>query len=351
MKQSEAIRIPALLAARQPRPVVQEATIQGIRMLVILGDEVDTVIQYLPRGGVNMPQLSSYEEVAEEAARADKLLARQRASERRNTTGEGVHWPRDWKLAQAKAAGKIWYTPPTVLAPSATRSKMPASFWQQPDVSSDSGLKTWRYCAEYYLRELWCPQDRQLVAAFSSQAVTCEMVDELSRKYRVNRNFEGYGAQRYEPFASILNAHRATLMTRGNVVAVINQALIDMRRAYGKLLTSATTKAFWMMKQHPIVIYDNYAWEGIRRCGLSPGYDDYRAYFDSWFSFYNRPDTQSGLDDAVLWLPTSPSAQAILRAGKMQPLEMKRFAESDLLRNRITDMHLVSIGGAKNLFG
>ena len=112
MKQSEAIRIPALLAARQPRPGVEEATIQGIRMLVILGDEVDTVIQYLPRGGVNMPQLSSYKEVAEEAARADKLLAKQRASGRRNTTGEGVHWPRNWKLAEAKAAGKIWYSTP-----------------------------------------------------------------------------------------------------------------------------------------------------------------------------------------------------------------------------------------------
>lgn len=109
MKQSEAIRIPALLAARQPRPVVEEATIQGISMLVILGEEVDTVIQYLRGGGVNMPQLSSYKEIAEEAARADKLLARQRASGRRNTTGEGVHWPRIWKLAEAKAAGKIWY--------------------------------------------------------------------------------------------------------------------------------------------------------------------------------------------------------------------------------------------------
>ena len=113
MKQSEAIRIPALLAARQPRQTVEEATIQGIRLLVILGDEVDTVIQYLPSGGVNMPQLSSYKEIAEEAARADKLLAKQRASGRRNTTGEGVHWPRNWKLAEAKAAGKIWYATPS----------------------------------------------------------------------------------------------------------------------------------------------------------------------------------------------------------------------------------------------
>lgn len=109
MKQSEAIRIPALLAARRPLPVVEEAVIEGIRMLVILGDRFDTVIQYTRGGGAKMPQLSSYREIAEDAARADILLGKQRASGRRNTTGEGVHWPTDWKLAKSKAAGKIWY--------------------------------------------------------------------------------------------------------------------------------------------------------------------------------------------------------------------------------------------------
>ncbi|HTC47084.1 MAG TPA: hypothetical protein VK722_07160 [Candidatus Aquilonibacter sp.] len=80
MKQSEAIRIPALLAARRPAPIVEEAVIDGVRMLVIMGSEVDTVIQYIRGGGVKMPQLSSYDEIAEDAARADVLLAKQPAS-------------------------------------------------------------------------------------------------------------------------------------------------------------------------------------------------------------------------------------------------------------------------------
>jgi len=109
MKQSEAVRIPALLAARRPLPVVEEAVIEGIRMLVILGDKFDAVIQYTRGGGAKMPQLASYDEIAEDAARADSLLVKQRASGRRNTTGEGVHWPTDWKLAKSKASGKIWY--------------------------------------------------------------------------------------------------------------------------------------------------------------------------------------------------------------------------------------------------
>lgn len=109
MKQSEAIRIPALLATRQPRPTWEEVTVENTRMLVIIGDEVDTVIRYRRSGGVDMPQLASYPEVAESGANADERLAKQRASGRVNSTGEGVDWPRNWKLASAKAAGKIWY--------------------------------------------------------------------------------------------------------------------------------------------------------------------------------------------------------------------------------------------------
>jgi hypothetical protein len=81
-------------------------------MLVILGDEVDTVIQYQRNGGAKMPQLSTYGDVAESAAHADELLAKQRASGRNNTTGEGVEWPRNWKLVEAKGVGKIWYAGP-----------------------------------------------------------------------------------------------------------------------------------------------------------------------------------------------------------------------------------------------
>lgn len=103
MNSNEAVRIPALLAARRPRPVVEEALIEGIRMLVILGDEVDTVIQYTRNGGAQMPQLSSYDEIAERAAHADELLAKQRASGRKNTTGEGVDLAAQLETRESKS--------------------------------------------------------------------------------------------------------------------------------------------------------------------------------------------------------------------------------------------------------
>lgn len=95
MKASEAARIPALLAARRPPVKYEEARIEGIRMLVIFGDEVDTVIRFSRGGSADMPQISSYPEVAESAAYADQRFAKHRASGRSNSTGEGSDWPRN----------------------------------------------------------------------------------------------------------------------------------------------------------------------------------------------------------------------------------------------------------------
>jgi hypothetical protein len=127
MKASEAARIHGLLAARRPPVIYEEATIDGVRMLVITGKDVDTVIRFSRGGSADMPQVCSYPEVAESAVYADQKLARQRVSGRRNTTGEGNDWPRDWKLDKARAAGKIWYAEPrpTPLPPIPSSAAMP----------------------------------------------------------------------------------------------------------------------------------------------------------------------------------------------------------------------------------
>jgi hypothetical protein len=211
--------------------------------------------------------------------------------------------------------------------------------------------RSWRDCADYYLRGLWFPQDRQLIAKFSGAIITCEVVDELCRTYQVHRNFEGYETQRYRTFADFLNTHRLTRITRDNLVSIVNQGVNALGEAYGKNLISAVTKALWMMKQHPVAIYDKKARNGLSACSLLPGERNYRIYCGSWFAFYDRPDTQSGIDDAVSWLPSSQSAQEILRSGKLQISELEQFTKSEMLRNRIADMRLASLGGAQDFFG
>jgi hypothetical protein len=251
----------------------------------------------------------------------------------------------DRLLAKLQVRQRVSIASP-VIAPAIS----PLQSEKSPD-NSGLSVRSWRDCADYYLSGLWFPQDRHIISAFSGRTITCEVVDELCRTYQVSRSFEGYGTGRYQAFADILNAQRATQVTRANVVAIVSQALFDLANAYGKTLISALTKALWMMKQHPVAIYDKKARDGLSRCGLLPGEGDYRTYFGSWLAFYDRLDTQSGIDDAVSWLPGSPGAQALLRGGKLQTEELEHFAKSEALRNRIADMRLASLGGSQDFFG
>ena len=211
------------------------------------------------------------------------------------------------------------------------------------------GKGAWRQYAEIYLDKMWFGQgelDRGLVNGFSN-TVTCEMLRDLCSpaKYGVARTVPGYGPQKYERFAKMLNGYRRTVMTRKNVPEIVERELANMLKAYGRGFLSAITKAFWMMKQHPVVIYDSYAWKGLQRLRLNPGYYGYRTYFDSWFRFFDDPDTQNSLDDALAWLPESPAANSLVEVGKASRSEITNLAASSLFRNRVTDIRLFYEGG------
>jgi hypothetical protein len=208
----------------------------------------------------------------------------------------------------------------------------------------------WRESAQVYLGKMWLgqgEQDKRLVANFSNGVVTCEMLRDLCSpaKYGVARTVPGHGPDKYDRFADMLNNYRNTAMTRENVPGIIEREAVNMQKAYGRGFLSAITKAFWMMKQHPVVIYDSYAWKGLHRLGLAPGNDGYRTYFNSWFRFFDDPDTRNGLDEALSWLPGSPSARGLIESGRADESEIGRLALSPLFRNRVTDIRLFYAGG------
>jgi hypothetical protein len=91
-----------------------------------------------------------------------------------------------------------------------------------------------------------------------------------------------------------------------------------------------------MMKRHPVVIFDNFAWQGLQRLGLKPGDSTYREYFDLWFRFFEQEDTKDGLDDALEWLRNSPYTQSLLEEGYIRASEL----DSLWFRNRVTDVRL-----------
>jgi hypothetical protein len=150
-------------------------------------------------------------------------------------------------------------------------------------------------------------------------------------------------------------------MTKENIPGIVERGVVSMREDYGKGPLSAITNSLWMMKQHPIVIYDDNTWRGLSRRDLTPGYDRYGTYFDSWFKFFDDPETQKGLDDALAWLPGSPAAKQLVEEtqkgaaregqavaaekGRVVADEIRTLAASQLMRNRVTDMRLFYEGG------
>jgi len=179
-------------------------------------------------------------------------------------------------------------------------------------------MANWRQSAKYYLKHVWDSDDRHLFPKFSAGEVTCEMLHDLCSRYGVARTIPGHinklGVEgKYRPLADMLNRYRDAGMTRENVPGIVDLEIANMREPYGgRSLRSAISKAFWMMKRHPVVIFDSFAWQGLQRLGLKPGYDTYRGYFNSWFRFFEQEDTKDGLDDALEWLRSSPYTQSLL---------------------------------------
>jgi hypothetical protein len=211
---------------------------------------------------------------------------------------------------------------------------------KEPDENAEG---SWRWAAENYLKITWLPSDRHFIRAFSG-TITCEMLNALCVDYSVARTIPGHGILKYQVFVDMLNRHRNPDLTKENVATIIEKEVLAMQQAYGAGFLSAVTKAFWMMKQHPVVIYDQYAWKGLRRLGLSSGNDGYVTYWKAWFSLFDSPDTQRELDDALSWLPNSRFVQGLTKDAEVYGC-FKDFAASESFRNRVVDRWLGYMGG------
>ena len=201
-------------------------------------------------------------------------------------------------------------------------------------------IEEWRKCGAEYL-DWWCATDRQLIADFSS-ATTCAKLADLCSpvKYKVARTVPGYGPQKYEPFTRVLNSLHDVPVTKESAPIIVEEACKKLLEVYGKLIPSAISKALWMMKGHPIVVYDRLARGGLRKIGFRFA-GLYEPYFTSWFSFFDRPDTQRTLDDVCAWIPESPIAQRLLNTRRTSREELNQLVASARFRNRIVDVWLM----------
>jgi hypothetical protein len=205
---------------------------------------------------------------------------------------------------------------------------------------TDVSIEDWRRYATEYL-EFWCSTDRQLVRDFSSEITCAKLADLFSpKKYKVARTVPGNGPEKYKPLVQKLNSLRDKEATRESVPAMVEKLCHDMSVVYGNFLPSAISKALWMMKGHPVVVYDRFAKGGLRNIGYVFG-GLYQPYFDSWFTFFDKAETQAILEDVIAWIPKSSGAQKLIAMRKIGDGELKDLVGSPRFRNRVVDIWLM----------
>jgi hypothetical protein len=115
-----------------------------------------------------------------------------------------------------------------------------------------------------------------------------------------------------------------------------------MEKVCGGRVLSAITKALWMMKGHPIVIYDSLACEGLRQLKYKVRDRNYEAYSRSWFDFFDCSESQ--LKKAQEWLLSSGVAEELAKEWGADWQKVRKFINSSDFQNRVIDKHLWRLG-------
>lgn len=215
-------------------------------------------------------------------------------------------------------------------------------------------MKTFSKCAERYLR-MWCDPvrpgrfkdtDETFVRQFQ-RGVTCEELGRFFVCYAVARTIPGKdheGYERYQPFRDMLEQHRNIEIVPEAMPGFIQTRVDEMAKQYGRRLLSAVTKAFWMLKQHPIIIYDSKASRGLRRHALQPGSGDYGRYVKSWRQFSELPKIKHELTEALAVLPESRLSGSLEERGIATKDEIRSLSRKPWFSDRVVDMYLVLRG-------
>ncbi|GEM_PF-5487901 len=152
-------------------------------------------------------------------------------------------------------------------------------------------MKSYAGCALHYYFQ-WITRDRELVERFK-KTIRPDDVDKVFRFYGVSRNVpdkKRQGTQRYRKLATILNRLKKRKITKEKV----SEAVGRVSGIYGPRTLSAASKAVWMLKQSPVIIYDSRALRALNEMNnkkkQNPG--DYEGFSSAWREVFRREQAQ-----------------------------------------------------------
>jgi hypothetical protein len=165
-------------------------------------------------------------------------------------------------------------------------------------------MENFKFFALQYLNE-WYLDDSRFVAGFKSDSrdVRLGYIQETVKYYGVNRTFEKIQEEkRLDKALSALEATSCSL-TDGNVDSVVCNLAKAFRSIYKRNAISAASKLLWIRYQAPVVIYDDNAYQFLKKTFVGKLKErDYPNYRQEWLrQFANRKDRiQSACDDLLV---------------------------------------------------
>ena len=106
---------------------------------------------------------------------------------------------------------------------------------------------------------------------------------------------------------------------------------------------SAITKTLWMLKGHPVVIYDSRARLGLCQLKLlKPNDKNYAAFYAAWIRLFKAKKKE--IRQAQKWLLKSAFVEELSNEWGADWEKVQKFIKSLDFQNRVIDKYLWSLG-------
>jgi hypothetical protein len=134
----------------------------------------------------------------------------------------------------------------------------------------------------------------EALAPGTTDEIACHGLSKMAMSYSISRNLaiNQTEALRFATALSFLRNFKGP-KTNEEVANLVCDFSITLGRVYPRqsgttpVLLSAASKFLWMRFKSPVVMYDRYAWQWVKRTGKLAGAASYSEYLRVWRENYN----------------------------------------------------------------
>lgn len=212
-------------------------------------------------------------------------------------------------------------------------------------------LSNWVNFDQPFTGELGHPND---LDSSEHHASIHDCLAKAAGNYGVARNFKSDASRihRLDPLRTSLASIASVPSSNEDAINAVTTLVHSLKESYGKELVSAASKFLWFRFKSPIVIYDSYAFEGLKRLGFVPNpklFTDFAAwyaeYVDAWRTKFE--DCERQIEAACNELSQFKKFTA---AATMSDGEINQLAGGRWFRERVFDWYLTCIGEPDSRF-